>query len=73
LGKYKNKSNNGRKGKRKTIYFAIIVFKNKEDVERIFDNPKLMQSVVNKISGKSVKGVEGLEGVFSDEDEEQDI
>jgi hypothetical protein len=42
LGKYKNKSNNGRKGKRKTIYFAIIVFKNKEDVERIFDNPKLM-------------------------------
>ncbi len=29
-----------------------------------------MQSVVNKISGKSVKGVEGLEGVFSDEEEE---
>ena len=35
LGSYRNKANNGRKNKRRTIYFAIVVYKHEKDARNL--------------------------------------
>lgn len=53
IGEFRNKANN--KKKRRTVYFAIVVFKNAEDCELVLKEPKYLQGKVNKIMQKSVK------------------
>jgi hypothetical protein len=53
LGEYKNKANNKRK--RRTVYFALVVYKNAEDVNLVLNDPKFLQAKVNKLMRKSVK------------------
>ena len=53
FGVYKNKACNKRS--KRTIYFAIIVFKKPSDCEAILANPKLIQKIVNKTTKKHVK------------------
>jgi RNA recognition motif-containing protein len=40
LGEYKNKANNKRK--RRTVYFAIVVYKHAEDCRMILTEPKFL-------------------------------
>jgi hypothetical protein len=53
LGEFKNKANNKRK--RRTLYFAIVVYKNADDCKLILNEPKYLQSKVNKLMKKSAK------------------
>ena len=53
FGVYKNKACNKRK--KRTIYFAIIVFKHVEDCQKCLDDPKYLQKIVNKTTKKHVK------------------
>ena len=53
IGEYKNKANNKRK--RRTVYFAIVVYKNVEDCKMVLNEPKFLQSKVNKVMKKSAK------------------
>ena len=55
FGEYKNKACNKRK--RRSIYFAIIVFKKAADAELVTRDSKLLQNIVNKTMKKSVKYV----------------
>ena len=50
IGEYKNKACNKRK--RRTIYYAIVVFKQAADCHRILQDSKLVQSIVNKMTKK---------------------
>ena len=50
FGEFKNKACNKRK--RRTIYYAIIVFKLKETVDQILSDTKFMQNIVNKTTRK---------------------
>jgi hypothetical protein len=63
LGEYKNKANNKRK--RRTVYFALVVFKSAEDARVIVSDPKVLQAKVNKLMRKSVKF---SSNPFADED-----
>ena len=66
IGEYKNKACNKRK--RRTIYFAIVIFKKASDAAKILvdvEGQKKMQQVVNKTVKKNVKYVE-----FGDESED---
>lgn len=45
IGEYKNKANNKRK--RRTVYFAIVVYKNVEDCKMVLNEPKYLQAKVN--------------------------
>ena len=53
IGEYKNKANNKRK--RRTVYFALVVYKTAEDCRMVLSEPKFLQSKVNKLMRKSVK------------------
>lgn len=53
IGEYKNKANNKRK--RRTVYFAIVVYKNAEDCQTVLNEPKYLQAKVNKVMKKSAK------------------
>ena len=55
MGLYKNKACNKRK--RKTIHFAIIVFKKTEDAQVLLRDPRYIQNIVNKIMKKNAKFV----------------
>ena len=50
IGEYKNKACNKRK--RRTIYYAIVVFKLASDCQRILSDSKLVQSIVNSVTKK---------------------
>ena len=67
FGVYKNKACNKRK--KRTIYFAIIVFKKAADCDAILKDPKLMQKIVNKTTKKNVKSAFDLD----DSDQEIDL
>jgi hypothetical protein len=64
IGEYKNKANNKRK--RRTVYFALVVYKSAEDCLSILTEPKVFQGKVNKMLKKSVKF---SRNPFADEDE----
>eukprot|EP00347_Sterkiella_histriomuscorum_P020550 403337379 len=53
IGEYKNKANNKRK--RRTVYFAIITYKNASDCYQLLNQPKLLQNKVNLLTKKGVK------------------
>lgn len=53
LGEYKNKANNKRK--RRTVFFALVVYKSADDCRAILGDPKVLQAKVNKLMRKSVK------------------
>ena len=53
IGEYKNKANNKRK--RRTVYFALVVYKKVEDCKVVLNDPKFLQGKVNKLMKKSVK------------------
>lgn len=53
IGEYKNKACNKRK--RRTIYYAIIIFKRASDAQSVLSDSKVMQTVVNSITRKQVK------------------
>ena len=63
IGQYKNKANNKRK--RRTVYFALVVYKSAEDTKAIIGDPKVLQAKVNKLMRKSVKF---SSNPFADED-----
>ena len=64
IGEYKNKANNKRQ--RRTVYFALVVYKNAEDCRMILNEPKFLQGKVNKLMRKTVKF---SANPFADEDE----
>lgn len=53
LGEYKNKANNKRK--RRTVYFALVVYKNASDVAALLSQPKVLQNKINLLTKKGVK------------------
>lgn len=53
IGEYKNKANNKRK--RRTVYFALVVYKNAEDCSLALNDSKFLQSKVNKLTKKGTK------------------
>ena len=69
LGSYRNKANNNRKGKRRTIHYAIVVYKHEKDAQNLLgpNGAKLLQSIVNKVKKKSVKAYANGFGASDDE------
>ena len=53
IGEFKNKAN--KKNKRRVLYFAIITYKSADDCKLILNEPKFLQSKVNKLCKKSAK------------------
>ena len=53
LGEYKNKANNKRK--RRTVYFALVVYKDSDDCSLALNDSKFLQSKANKLTKKGVK------------------
>ena len=69
-GQYRNKSNNGRKSKRRTIHFAIIVYREKEHLKQVLTT-KLLQAKVNKIAGREIRQMQ-LGDAFDESDSDED-
>ena len=70
LGEYKNKANNKRK--RRTVYFALVVYTNAEDCRLALNDSKYLQSKVNKVTKKGVKFTSNPFQKDADEEEEFD-
>ena len=76
IGQYRNKSTNARKGKRRTIYFAIIVFRNEDYMQSLLSTPQALQDRVNKIAGRQLRsfnqGIFDEDGASSDSDDDEE-
>ena len=70
IGQYRNKSTNARKGKRRTIYFAIVVFRSEDYMESLLKTPQTLQDRVNKIAGRQIKAMNA--GMFDEDGDSED-
>ncbi|CDW80894.1 UNKNOWN [Stylonychia lemnae] len=68
IGEYKNKANNKRK--RRTVYFALVTYKNTEDCNHVLDEPKFLQAKVNLLTKK---GIKFSENPFAKDNEEEEV
>jgi hypothetical protein len=68
LGKFKNAANNKRK--RRTVYFAVLVYKAAAHAQQVCTDPKLLQNLVNKALKREAKAQ--LLEEDQDESEEDD-
>lgn len=70
LGQYRNKSTNARKGKRRTIYFAIVVFRSEDYLQSLLSTPQTLQERVNKIAGRQIRSMNA--GMFDEDGDSSD-
>lgn len=69
IGEYKNKANNKRK--RRTVYFAIVVYKRAEDCQLVLREPRFLQAKVNQVTKKG-GNVKFAANPFANEGDDED-